>query len=273
MMDIAWRLFEAGHCVHPEASSRTGAPWGLCEFPALVALLRHPTRGWMLFDTGYGQAFAEATRGFPESLYTRVTPVTWDPRQSMVAQLHSQGITAGDVSHVLVSHFHGDHVGGLADFPSAQVWCAQSAWEDLHRRSRLSALTKGLLPALAPRAMANRLHFYEHAPAARLPAELAPFSAGFDVFGDDSIYAVSLPGHAVGHFGLCFRSRGQWVFLVADAAWSTRAIAENIPPPRWATAMLGDTEQYRNTLTGLHQLAARRSGVTLVPAHCRTNRP
>jgi glyoxylase-like metal-dependent hydrolase (beta-lactamase superfamily II) len=227
----------------------------------------------MLFDTGYGQAFADATRRFPESLYTRVTPVSWQPRQSMAAQLHAQGIAVSDVAHVLVSHFHGDHVGGLADFPSARVWCAHAAWEDLHRRSRLSALAKGLLPALVPRAMENRLRFYEHAPAARLPAELAPFSAGYDLFADESVYAVSLPGHAVGHFGICFRSEGKWVFLVADAAWSMRAIVENVPPPRWATALLGNTEQYRNTLAGLHQLAARHNGVTLVPAHCRTNRP
>jgi glyoxylase-like metal-dependent hydrolase (beta-lactamase superfamily II) len=273
MIDIEWRLFEAGHCVHPEASSRVGAPWRQCEFPALVALLRHPTRGWMLFDTGYGQAFADATRGFPESLYTRVTPVSWDARRSMVAHLHAHGISAADVGHVLVSHFHGDHVGGLADFPAARVWCAYAAWEDLHRRSRLSALSKGLLPALAPRAMEDRLHFYEHAPAVRLPAQLAPFNTAHDVFEDGSIYAVSLPGHAAGHFGLCFRCAGKWVFLVADAAWSSRAIEENMPPPRWATAMLGDTDQYRKTLTGLHQLAARRSGVTLVPAHCRAHRP
>jgi glyoxylase-like metal-dependent hydrolase (beta-lactamase superfamily II) len=273
MTNIAWQLFEAGHCVHPEASSRIGASWRRCEFPALVALLRHPTLGWMLFDTGYGQAFADATRGFPEAIYTKVTPVSWHPRQSMIAQLHAKGIEAGDIRHVLVSHFHGDHVGGLADFPAARVWCAHEAWEDLHRRSRLSALAKGLLPALAPRAMADRLRFYERMPRVRLPAELAPFHAAFDLFEDGSIYAVSLPGHAAGHFGVCFRAQGRWVFLVADAAWSVRAIEENTPPPRWTTALLGETAQYRDTLARLHDLASRRTGVTLVPAHCRTYRP
>lgn len=273
MMDIGWQLFEAGHCLHPEASSRIGASWKLCEFPALVALLRHPTRGWMLFDTGYGEAFAEATREFPESMYRLVTPVEWSPRQSVAAQLHSRGIVPNEIGQVLLSHFHGDHVGGLADFSSAQVWCSHAAWEDLHRRSRLSALAKGLLPALAPRAMAERLHFFERAPAVRLPSELSPFNVAYDLFQDESIYAISLPGHAMGHFGVCFRSQGKWIFLVADAAWSTRAIAENTPPPRWATALLGETEQYRNTLAKLHELAMRRTDVVLVPAHCRDLRP
>lgn len=273
MIDVEWRLFEAGHCVHPEASSRAGASWRLCEFPALVALLRHPHHGWMLFDTGYGQAFVDATRKLPESLYRSVTPVSWTPKQAIAAQLHAQGIPSGEIGHVLISHFHADHVGALHDFTTAKIWCAQSAWEDLHRRSSLSALTKGLLPALAPRELASRVNFYEHAEQARLPAELAPFATGYDLFGDGSIHAVTLPGHAVGHFGVCFRSGGNWVFLVADAAWSMRAIQENAPPPRWATALLGETESYRRTLSALHELASRRTGVVLVPAHCREHRP
>lgn len=272
VIDIEWQLFEAGYCLHPEISSRAGASWRPCEFPALAALLRHPERGWMLFDTGYGQAFADATRRFPESLYPRVTPVRWTPQQSLAAQLAARGIAGSSISHVFVSHFHGDHVGGLADFAEARVWCAHEAWQDLHRRTRLGALIKGLLPALAPPTLHQRLHFFEHAPAVRLPAELAPFALGYDIFGDGSLLAVSLPGHAVGHFGVCFRAQGRWIFLVADAAWSTRAIEENAPPPRWATALLGATGAYRRTLHGLHQLAVRRS-VTLVPAHCQQLRP
>jgi glyoxylase-like metal-dependent hydrolase (beta-lactamase superfamily II) len=273
MIEIGWRLFEAGHCVHPEASSRVGAPWRVCEFPALVALLRHPQRGWLLFDTGYGQAFFDATRRMPESLYRRVTPVKWTPAQAVVAQLHRAGVPANEVAEVLISHFHADHVGALRDFPAVRIWCAQSAWEDLHGRSRLSALRKGLLPALAPRELAHRLNFYEHAAQVRLSSQLAPFAHGHDLFADGSVYAVTLPGHAIGHYGICFRSAGKWIFLVGDAAWSMRAITENAPPPRWATGMLGDTAAYRRTLAALHELASRRTDVTIVPSHCHTHRP
>jgi glyoxylase-like metal-dependent hydrolase (beta-lactamase superfamily II) len=269
---ITWRLLEAGHCTHPEASSRIGAPWRACEFPALVALLRHPARGWMLFDTGYGEAFMDATRHLPESLYRRVTPVAWTPARSVVAQLHALGIPPSEIGTIIVSHFHGDHVGALPDFPHAEVWCAHAAWEDLHARSRLSALLKGLLPALAPPSLQRRLHYFESASRRRLPAELAPFGEACDLLADGSLLAVPLPGHAIGHYGLCFRERARWVFLVADAAWSVRAIAENVPPPRWATAALGDTTAYRRTLADLHALAARGTDVLLVPSHCRSFR-
>jgi glyoxylase-like metal-dependent hydrolase (beta-lactamase superfamily II) len=272
MMELDWRLIEAGHCTHPEASSRVGAPWRACEFPALVALLRHPREGWILFDTGYGQAFMDVTRHFPESLYRAVTPVTWQPHQSAVAQLARDGIGAESIAHVILSHFHGDHAGALPDFSQSTIWCANEAWTDLHARSRVSALAKGLLPALAPPDLARRLRFVDRQPLTRLPPELAPLAHGYDVFTDGSIYAVPLPGHAAGHFGIVFRARRQWVFLIADAAWSQRAVMENTPPPRWATGLLGDTAAYRKTLGALHALAQRRGDVLIVPAHCQSMR-
>ncbi len=272
MIPLDWHLFETGHCLHPEASSRIGASWRACEFPSLVALLRHPRHGWILFDTGYGQAFMDATRRWPERLYRAVTPVRWRPSQSAAAQLHARGIEAASVAHVVISHFHGDHVGALADFPAARVWCDRTAWHELHGRHRLTALAHGLLPALAPQYIDRRINFYDQSGVERLSPDLAPFHAGHDLFGDGSVLAVPLPGHATGHFGVCFRGPSEWVFLVGDAAWSSRAILDNLPPPRWATGMLGDTEAYRRSLAALHALAARGGPVRLVPAHCREAR-
>jgi glyoxylase-like metal-dependent hydrolase (beta-lactamase superfamily II) len=272
LIPIEWRLFETGFCLHPEASSRAGASWKACEFPAMVALLRHPARGWILFDTGYGQAFIDATRRLPERAYRWVTPVSWTPQQSAVARIHALGIDPADIKSILISHFHGDHVGALGDFPQADPWCAHPAWSDLHARSRLSALAYGLLPALAPLHLQRRLQFYEDQIKVRLPPALAPFDAGFDLFKDGSILAVPLPGHAPGHFGVCFYDGHRWIFLVADAAWSIQAIIDNAPPPRWATYFLGETQTYRRTLAALHALAARDNGVSLLPAHCRSLR-
>jgi len=202
-----------------------------------------------------------------------VTPLSWRPQQSAVAQLAGDGIAAGSIAHVIVSHFHGDHAGALPDFQRSTVWCTSEAWADLHDRSRVSALAKGLLPALAPPEIASRLRFVDQRPLARLSPDLAPLGEGYDLFADESVYAVPLPGHAAGHFGIVFRARQQWVFLVADAAWSHRAVEENVPPPRWATGLLGNTAAYRKTLGELHALAQRRSNVLIVPAHCRSFRP
>ncbi|HVY22673.1 MAG TPA: MBL fold metallo-hydrolase [Steroidobacteraceae bacterium] len=273
MTDLSWFLLEAGHCLHPEASSLQGGTWTACEFPALVTVIHHPQKGWILFDTGYGEAFLRSTRYFPEALYRTVTPVRFLPKQAVITQLYDRGISPADVTTIIISHFHGDHVGGLADFPDAVVWCSSVGLNDLNTRTRFSALTKGLLPALVPKRTAERACFFESCKKILLVNELAPFEYGFDVLSDGSLIAIPLPGHAAGHFGLCFRSDGRWVFLVGDAAWSTRAIQENLPPPRWATALLGDTETYRKTLSMLHAMASRGTDVKFVPSHCRELRP
>jgi glyoxylase-like metal-dependent hydrolase (beta-lactamase superfamily II) len=271
--EFRWQLIECGFCRHPEFSVRRDGRWKVCEFPALVALLTHPTRGHLLFDTGYSQHFFSATDPFPERLYRCVTPVQLGNDQNLRQQLERRGIAARDVGHVFISHFHGDHVGGLPDFPDSRVFCAEEAWTDLHGRSRVSRVRVGLLDALAPKAMSSRLSFLEHLPEVSLPPEFAPFNSARDLFGDGSALAVNLPGHAAGHWGLAFRSEGRWIFLLGDAAWSSDALRAGSPPPRLTTAWLGDTRQYRETFQALHQLAVRDSGILLVPAHCAEFRP
>ena len=65
---IDWRIYEAGHCVHPVGSTRRGGAWTMASFPALAFLLIHPSLGYLLLDTGYSPHFFEATRAMPERL-------------------------------------------------------------------------------------------------------------------------------------------------------------------------------------------------------------
>lgn len=273
MAALEWRLYEAGYCLHPEAATRGGASMRACAFPALVALLRHPREGWILFDTGYSGHFMDATAALPERLYRVATPVRLAHGEHLAAQLERDGIAPGDIAWVLVSHLHGDHIGGLADFPSARVACSREAVDDLRGRSRLDALRHGLLPGLwRPGAPGEMRHFEDLA-----ETELSPIFRDFpgarDVFGDGSVLMVPLPGHAAGHHGALFRDAEGPVFLVADASWSSQAIRDNAPPPAWVTAWLGDTASYRATLARLHALQRRDPSLRLVPSHCREWRP
>jgi glyoxylase-like metal-dependent hydrolase (beta-lactamase superfamily II) len=273
MIRLDWRLYEAGHCMHPELATRRGARPRVCQFPALVALLRHPQQGWILFDTGYSEHFLRATSAFPERLYRMVTPVRLSPRDSLAAQLRGDGIAPEDIGWVVVSHLHGDHVGGLADFGKARVACSRHAWDDLQARSRLGALRVGLLPALLERPPAASLHWFEDRPALELEPPFDGFGHGLDLFGDASLLLVSLPGHAAGHFGALFDDGRGPVFLVADASWSSQAIVDNAPPPALVTGWLGDTAAYRHTLARLHALHRAAPHVRMVPSHCRQWRP
>jgi glyoxylase-like metal-dependent hydrolase (beta-lactamase superfamily II) len=269
MPRIEYHIYEAGHCTHPECATRRGASLAPIAYPALAFLLHHPQQGRVLFDTGYSEHFLDATRHFPERLYRAVTPVHLGAEEPLRVQLQRDGVTPGDIGHVVLSHLHGDHLGGLRDFPNAALICSRVAWEDMCARSRLGSLKRGLLPRLLPDNFLDRVSWIEDAPLCDLPTALADFGAGHDLFGDGSLLAVSLPGHAAGHYGLLFDDpQDTPIFLVADAAWSSQAIREGVPPPALVTAWLGDTQVYRETLQRLHELGNATPSIRILPSHC-----
>ncbi len=45
-----------------------------------------------------------------------MTPVYFDPAQSLVTQLREQGYVNRDIHGLILSHFHADHIAGLRDF-------------------------------------------------------------------------------------------------------------------------------------------------------------
>lgn len=269
MTTIECRIYEAGHCRHPECATRRGAPFSPIAYPALAFLLRHPQRGAILFDTGYSEHFLEATRRLPERLYRMVTPMHLRAGESLQAQLQRDGLAPSEIGHVVLSHLHGDHIGGARDFPGAALICSRAAWEDMRARTRLGSLKRGLLPRLLPDDFLDRVSWIEDAPLRDLPTALAGFGSGHDLLGDGSLLAVALPGHAAGHYGLLFDDpQGVTTFLVADAAWSSQAIREGVPPPSLVTAWLGDTVACRDTLQRLHELSSHAPSVRILPSHC-----
>lgn len=270
---LQWRIYEAGFCRHPERATRAGAPLAACEFPALVFRLTHPQHGHLLFDTGYSRHFFRATDAFPERLYRWVTPVHLHEGMSFAEQLEREGIAADDIAWVLLSHLHGDHVGGVGDFARARIGLARAAWDELRTLGRVAALRRGLLPALLDEAAQRRLHFFEDGAETPLPPAFAAFGSGHDLFGDGSVRIVPLPGHASGHVGLLFADVEGLVLLVADAAWSSAAIRDGAPPPALVTGWLGDTAAYRATLAKLQALQHAEPGLRIVPSHCRDWRP
>lgn len=260
-------FLQAGHCRHCEAMTLRGGSLGSAIFPALVGLIIHPTEGPVLFDTGYDDAFLTATRPFPQRLYRWLTPPTISaPVSTQVARF---GLAPEDVRWVALSHFHGDHMAGLHAFPRAKIACSRRGLEAACAGGSTRALMGGVLRALIPPDIDDRVIFFEDRPRTALPSAFAPFEEGADLLGDGSLLAIELPGHCPGHWGLAARGADDGLQLLAgDAAWSSLAIRENRPPPALTTGLLGQTRPYRETLARLHRLARDTPDVTITPTHC-----
>lgn len=269
MREVSTFALNTGSCRHPARMTIRDGGWLPIDYPAVAMLIVHPEEGPILFDTGYDPAFLAATENFPERLYRIATPVELAAGRDAASQCAVLGYQPEDIRHLVLSHFHGDHIAGAHRFPNAKIHCARAGLVDARRGNRLARTRRGILSALIPADIAARAAFFEDATRCALPRDLLPFETGADILGDGSLLAVELPGHCPGHWGLALNdARWGLHFLIADAAWSLDAVRRNMPPPAVTTTFLGHTERVRSTLSALHRLWQRNRDVRITPCHC-----
>jgi glyoxylase-like metal-dependent hydrolase (beta-lactamase superfamily II) len=239
------------------------------SYPAICASIEHPDGFRVIFDTGYSRAFSSETRHLPYALYRWATPVRLGDGQSLVEQLAKDGVASQDIKTVILSHFHGDHVAGLRDFPHSSIIADSGGYAAVRRKKGLAAVRNGFVPGLLPADYDDRHRGVLHRRQVRLERSMEPFRIGYDLLGDGSLIAVYLPGHACGQIGLLFNDfeRGP-TFLCADAAWSRRAIRNNVGPGSVGNLAMHDRQAAERTLTMLHELHIANPGLCIVPSHC-----
>lgn len=248
-------VFEAGYCTHPGCIALRGASCQPCKFPARAWLIEAGNQRW-LWDTGYANHFHDHTREGVLRLYPRITPVHFESSESLREQLARRGISPASLSGLIVSHFHGDHIAGLRDFPDIPVLCSGRGWQVTRPLHGFAALRHAFVPGLMPPDFDTRARFIETFTQVPLPAELAPFHHGLAVPGSNGqILIVELPGHAAGQIGAFVLTDNGWVLLAADAAWSNKGYRELRRPSRLTHLIMDCPSDYYATLGRLHQLS------------------
>jgi len=264
-VELQW--FAAGYCRHPEWLTLRGGAWRAVSFPAGFALIKHPRHGYILFDTGYSERFFEETKRLPALLYRLITPVTFHVEDSALSQLRRQGIDAKEIKYVVLSHFHADHTAGLRDFPHARIIYKRESYDAVKNLGSFASVKSGYLPGLLPEDFEQRSQLVEEAKPHRLPQNF-PFSNGYDLFGDGSLIAVDVPGHAAGQIGLFLRTASSEFFLCADTVWSSRAFKERRKPHSAARLIMSNNGQYEDSFERLCRLHRQYPHIEIIPSHC-----
>lgn len=251
-----FKIYQVGHCTHPGCVVEKGCGLAAQEFPAYVALIEHERYGLILFDTGYDSEFIRQTRAFPERLYALTTPVTLP--LGLKSQLLNDGIHHTEIKHLVVSHFHADHIAGLKRFSEATFVADGAGYRKLMAMGRLRQVSKGFLKGLLPVDFERRTAFiseYSESVSAilGLPASEHEDLAATHLFKDGSAYLVNLPGHAAGHIGMLFRLGNRWVLLCGDAYWTRANLgSDGEKRPSWlARLIMDDPRQFDRTLNAI----------------------
>lgn len=228
-----------------------------CRFPARAYLIETQHGRW-LWDTGYASHFIDSTRNGLFAWYRRVTPVHFDEADALAHQLRARGMRAEDLTSVIVSHFHGDHIAGLRDFQRAPTWLSGAGWAATRTLRGVGALRKGFVPGLIPPDFEASITAIETFKPTPLPEELFPFTWAYAAPGaGGELLLVELPGHAAGHLGAFVATNSGWVLLASDAAWSPVSYRELTGPSRLAHAVMDNPGCYYETLHKLHVLHRR----------------
>ncbi len=208
--------------------------------------------GWILVDSGYGAHFTDVTSRFPERMYRWVTPTC--ETDSTKAILARAGIEPDEIRHIIITHFHADHVGGLSEFPNAAIYFRGDSLRPLESLTRLRQVRAAFLRGLIPDWLPDQAVVLDET---RFERRSDFHFETWDLFSDGSITLVHLPGHAPGQVGLRFDCAGARVLYAADAFWRSCQIKDATEPWRLAMALQWNIAAYRHTVIGLRDLHQR----------------
>lgn len=257
------KILTTGYCtanqkhVFPKEKSKK------IKFQATCVLIQHKELGNILFDTGYSNRFFEATKYFPNRFYRWVTPVFYNEGQSCIQQLNEMGLEHSEIQHLVISHFHGDHICGLHDFPKSKLWSSKDAYDFTMSRTNLNGVVKGVLKPLLPIDLQERICFpdkvFEH----------IKFSK-FDAWKwTDDVFFVDLPGHFKGQTGLFLKNTNLGnILLCADAAWSRKAVEQKIYPSKVVKIFVDSYSQLCHTIDLMNEFQKENPDVLILPTHC-----
>lgn len=188
------------------------------ELPVFCYLIEHP-KGLVLMDTGWSRAASPegrydhkaAARHLTAPLAAFYRPVL-APGQAIQEQLAAMGIRPENLDYVLLSHLDAGHVSGLEQVSGAEhILCAQEEyWWSCRTVYRLRQPQRLWL--------SDRVETFWYKGTGQ-----GPHNWSYDLFGDESVQLINLPGHTDGMFGIKLQRNGRFVLLVSDAAYSSTA--------------------------------------------------
>jgi N-acyl homoserine lactone hydrolase len=171
----------------------------------------------------------------PSPLAPRMRPLGGEAAHA-VETIGRLGFAPSDLTHIVATHFHFDHAGGLAEFPGVPIVVQRAALAE----ARITTAYRSLFAADSGFIWQEIEGDYELAPGVRL---------------------IATPGHAAGHQAVLVELPGGPAFLLAiDTVYTANQLATD----DWGAYQ--DKDAARASAARVQALATER-GATLVYGH------
>jgi glyoxylase-like metal-dependent hydrolase (beta-lactamase superfamily II) len=168
----------------------------------------------------------------------------------LLANLNAIGVTPEQIDTLIVTHGHGDHIGGLTDasgkliFPNARYFMRQPEWEFWTAEDSLAKMDD------FGREFANK--------------NLPPLTSKINLItGEDEIVpgirAIFADGHTPAHMALSIMSQGEELLFLVDTVLDSIQIEH----PDWLAAMDALPDAVVSTRHKLFERAAASNALTL----------
>jgi N-acyl homoserine lactone hydrolase len=216
-------------------------------------VLRHPSRGAYLVDTGVSRLLlADPGRYGVNALMRHFMPV------DRIIIRESTGEIVGRLGEplqgVFFTHLHIDHISGLPDIAATvplyvgRYEATATSFENLFVRGATDGLLEG-------KAALRQWDFEGTADQ--------PLASVIDVFGDGTLFAVNVPGHTPGSTAYVARTPQGPVLLVGDTCHTRWGWNHDVEPGSYTA----DRVLNRSSLLALKALSQRHPGLQIRLGH------
>lgn len=184
------------------------------EWLPIYAWVIEHEEGVIVVDTGETSRVHEPgyhPRWHP--FYWRATHFSVHPEEEIGPQLRGLGIAAREVRHVVLTHLHTDHAGGLRHFVGGKIWVSRGEFK---RASEFGGKVQGYLPHRWPKWWRPEFLRFDARP-------FGPFAQSMSLTSSGDVLVIPTPGHTPDHVSVVVCGSPSY-FLAGDTSYNQKLL-------------------------------------------------
>lgn len=218
--------------------------------PIFAYLIHHERYGYFLIDSGCDSSYISNPFGLMKGIILPfvMAETSLEPDGAIEKQLSD---IRNDIKGVFFTHLHFDHTSGLPVLQDNIIYIAG--------KGEKSFSIKGLLEPnhFKKNDTVNMLDFDS------AEAQILPIGKAIDIFGDQSLWAISTIGHSKGHVSYIVNTKDHPILITGDACILNKSIEIGVGPGTSSE----NIEQAQETFNKILSFTKDNPNVEVWPGH------